>query len=445
MSVSSDSFCVLPWIHVSCRTNGDLQLCCSSNSALVRAKGSAPTTHRCRSQEGKVLNLNEASITSAFNCEFIRKVRLEMLSGKKPDTCAKCFKEESIGLRSKRMWENADWESRVDFASLVSSTDSSGAVEPQIKYLDLKLGNNCNLKCVSCSPVDSSRWVSDRRQLAKHINNNQLLESLTWDEGEYLKGAYNWYQKESFWQELRELAPQLREVYIIGGEVTLLSQYREFLRFCIDEGLADSMNLRLSTNGTGIDQNLINLWEKFNRVKVHFSLDAVGNRNEFLRYPSSWNQIIENLRKLDHTPENIKVDISCTVSLLNVYHLPELIDWKLNQGFKKINAWPDGAGLIQTHFAYFPNYLNIKALPTSMKQVVAKRFREYYPLLLERFKANRHFASHPSGIAKLDKILKFMNEENWSHLWPQTVDYLNGLDKVRGTSFTQAIPELAQI
>ena len=30
---ASDTFCVLPWIHFATRPNGDMRLCCGSNSS----------------------------------------------------------------------------------------------------------------------------------------------------------------------------------------------------------------------------------------------------------------------------------------------------------------------------------------------------------------------------------------------------------------------------
>ena len=65
----------------------------------------------------------------------------------------------------------------------------------------------------------------------------------------------------------------------------------------------------------------------------------------------------------NETPNNTEVTVACAVQALNIYYLPDFIQWKLTQGFKKINMWPFGAGAINYHFVYHPPHLNVKVLP----------------------------------------------------------------------------------
>ena len=71
--------------------------------------------------------------------------------------------------------------------------------------------------------------------------------------------------------------------------------------------------------------------------------------------PSKWKRQEEVFHILDNeTPNNTEVTVACAVQALNIYYLPDFIQWKLTQGFKKINMWSFGAGAINYHFVYHP-------------------------------------------------------------------------------------------
>jgi hypothetical protein len=84
-----------------------------------------------------------------------------MLNGEIPASCTKCFEEENKGITSKRNWETIVWKERLDIDSIVSKTLSDGSLPVNIPYFDLRLGNMCQLKCVMCSPHDSSSWIKE--------------------------------------------------------------------------------------------------------------------------------------------------------------------------------------------------------------------------------------------------------------------------------------------
>ena len=80
-------------------------------------------------------------------------------------------------------------------------------------------------------------------------------------------------------------------------------------------------------------------------MRYHYSVDAVGDRNHYIRYPADWTRAQEAFRQLDQeTSNNVEVTIACAVNALNIYYIPEFIKWKLEQNFQKINMWPFGAG-----------------------------------------------------------------------------------------------------
>ena len=87
----------------------------------------------------------------------------------------------------------------------------------------------------------------------------------------------------------------------------------------VDEGYAKDCNLRYNSNGLELPDKLFKLWEHFKEVRFNFSIDAYGERNNYIRYPSKWEEVAKNLKKLDeNTKDNRGNNIACAIQLLYV-------------------------------------------------------------------------------------------------------------------------------
>ena len=209
----------------------------------------------------------------------------------------------------------------------------------------------------------------------------------------------------------------------------------------VDSGNAKNCVLRYNSNGLELPDKLFSLWSHFKEVKFNFSIDAVGVRNEYIRYPTSWDTVVKNLDILDKTPDNITVNIACAIQALNVMHLPDLVEWKEHQNYKKINLPPYGAGLIGTHLVYLPSYLNVRVLPEHIKKSVTSRAK----LFIAKHNYSREFISSPYGLKRYEGLLNYMNAVDWSHKLPMLKEYLEITDSTRGTNFKDVFPELRTI
>ncbi len=446
-STDSKTFCALPWIHLSTRPNGHMRLCCTANASSADAlndKKYGGEVGILKNDNGKPANLNTTDLNSAWNNSYMKKVRLQMLTNQVPPSCTKCFKEEASGYRSKRNWETEYWEKRIDLDHLIQKTNSEGQVSPEIAYIDLRLGTKCNLKCIMCSPHDSSLWVSDWKKLFPKIQNRELQEIMQWqNSGRNDDATYDWHVGNTqFYENLFQQLPNIHQLYFAGGESTIIDAHYDILEETIRRGFAKNIELRYNSNGIELPEKIFALWNKFKRVRFHFSLDSYGDKNFYIRYPSDWEKINTNLRRLDETPNNIEITLACAVQILNVMYLPEFIDWKLNQNFKKINNWPLGGGLINFHFVYHPANLNVKVLPLDVKNLIQSKFESYYPSLERYFKHDSEKINNAYGIPRLKGIVRFMLSEDWSNRMPQFEEYIQIMDSIRGTNFQQTFPEL---
>ena len=191
---SSCTFCVLPWIHLATRPNGDMRLCCTANAS---GAGENHTVGLIKNEDGTHANFAKVTPMQAWNNDFMKSVRTTMLEGKIPASCKGCFDEEAQGIVSKRIWETATWlnDEGVDVEELIKQTEEDGTVPERLQYLDLRLGHTCNIKCVMCSPHDSSKWVADWKKLVPQLENESVKQQITWDKKEYNN---KWNEKESF-------------------------------------------------------------------------------------------------------------------------------------------------------------------------------------------------------------------------------------------------------
>lgn len=443
----SPSFCVIPWIHMATRPNGDARLCCVTN-----ASGAATGDHEVglvKKENGQPANFGKDTPLSAWNNEYMRDVRRTMLEGKIPASCTKCFEEESNGVASKRIWEAYDWiNNGLDIKQLIADTQEDGTVPPIIRYLDLRLGHTCNLKCVMCSPHDSSRWVQDYEQMMTKTKSEIVIKQINWDKTQF--NNY-WYEKPEFWDDVFEQIPHIEQLYFAGGEPLMIKEHKRFLEEIIARGYNHRITLRYNSNGILLDEEMISIWEKFKKVKYSVSIDAAGVRNSYIRYPAEWHGLLGILHRLDNTPDNISVSIEAAVQALNAEHLPDFGRFIIEQNFKKVNKhylvdYQAGGGIFSMHLLFIPTFLSARILPAEHKARIRAKFMEFKSWLWDNYTQDDAFwKTNPYGWPRWEAILKFIEAEDHSYMLPDFLEYFENLDSIRGTNFKQTFPELADL
>lgn len=441
------TFCALPWIHVATRPNGDARLCCGSNAS--QATKGILDAGLVKKENGEPANFGKETLQSAWNNDYMRDVRTTMLDNKIPMSCAKCFEEESSGMVSKRVWETYYWQDQgIDLQELIDATTVDGTVPPVIRYLDLRLGHTCNLKCIMCTPHDSSRWVQDHSKLIAKTKTPIVLNQIQWDADKFNN---TWYERPELWEEIFEQIPNIQQLYFAGGEPLLIKEHRKFLEEIVKRGYSKNIVIRYNSNGVLVDDAMIELWGNFKEVRYAFSIDAVDERNHYIRYPVSWDETLAALHKLDNTPDNIKIGIACAIQIFNINHLVDFAKWKVQQNFKKINRFKidrfeAGGGLMNMHFLYLPTYLSPRLLPKEDKEALVHQFAEFKQWLWDNYTQDDSFwYENPNGWKRWEAILKFILAEDHSHLIPAFVEYADNMDDIRGTKWRQTFPELSTL
>ena len=385
--------CALPFTHLATHPTGHTSLCCLSDHT------------RCASHAkiGKrTLSLNDTPIHTMLNSDPYRQARLDMLAGKEPDVCKRCFDEERKGIKSKRLVENERY--------LNSSLDAIGSVAENgtiknldLQFVELRLGNICNLKCRTCNPVSSSKWIKEHTEMRKEM---PFLTNYT----DVETGI--WFERDEFWQELLNASPNLKKIYINGGEPTLVEKHFTFLQRLIDLDRASSVELWYNINLTTLPAELVEMWRKFKSITVTVSIDDLGPRNEYIRTGSDWREILDNLNKLTNT-SGIEIDICQTVSMYNAFYLDEF--YKFFKDYRIHHNW-----------CYDPVFLSPWHLPDNVKELIIEKC-----------------ASMPEY--ERNNITQTLQRPRSIENYSQFIQYNKRLDLNRSTKFAEIFPELVKL
>lgn len=408
----SDTFCPLPWIHLSSKPSGDLRVCCWATRG--------PTGGLLRDEQGRVLNFATDTVEQTRNVPILKDIRKTLLSGQQHSECTRCWEEERAGIKSSRLREIEQWG---DLSDIISKTEEDGTIPSNVPVLDfdIRFGNLCNLKCVTCGPTESSMWYDDHEKL--------------W--GVSFDGSkYQWPLTEHFWENFERQIPTMKHIYIIGGEPMLIKAHYRFLEKCIEMGYAEQITLEYASNVTNVHKKCFDIWKHFKKVLMYCSVDGVGKVNDYIRYPSKWNQIYKNIKLFDKlsTP-NIELTLIITVSIYNIYYLDEMIRWKLDQKFDNFNKIDSKFPVFSSHPLHVPKYLSIKVLPPHVKDVVREKLKSVYnysddPIINQSIKT------------KVDGYISLMDSEDWSgELLPTFWNVTNKLDQIRNIRMQDYLPE----
>ena len=341
MNIPHNKFCVLPWVSLETSPIGTVRPCCLADDEILSDSGS-----KCR--------LDTHDFDAIRNTRYMQKLRQEFLDGQQPETCRKCWQEESAGRTSKRM------HTLDRLKHMIPDQPWTRDARP-LMFLDLKLGNICNLKCRICGSWSSSTFAAE--ELANLGSNEDRKTN-----HHYLmlrQGAWP-RENKKFWSEIDQVVDQIRYIEFTGGEPFMIQEHFDLLQGIVDRGMAHQVEIHYNTNGTQWPENAEEIWQYFKHVEVAFSIDDVGARFEYQRSNAVWRQVCENIQRFRDMRErllNMSLQVCCTVNVFNVFYLEQVAEWIGQQDFDFV-YWN------MMHDAY---YFSISSLPTTAKQAISER------------------------------------------------------------------------
>lgn len=447
MSKLPNTLCPLPWMNQSLRSNGDIRLCCQSQHG--------PTNGILKDKDGNTYNAKTADLKKVRNSELSKEVRRYMMNGQWHPECKRCKSEVDAGMRSRLEYENKSWIELTDLSweYLLEHTSDDGTIdvdEINCSFYDVRFGNLCNLKCRMCGPTDSSQWYDDQVKLwgDSFKDSHGKVNLVKNNKGKYKPeiDVYNWHESEYYWTQMDSNIEEISKLYIVGGEPFLIDRHYEFLQKCVDKNHAQNMTIEYNSNITSIPERAFQLWKHFECVRIGASIDGFGKINDYMRHPSNFNKIYENLQKLSDAEGNFKIWIASTINIFNVLHFPEFIEWIILNKLPRVNDH-NYKPILHPHPLHGPKFYNIKALPEFAKHAVKQKYERYKIHLKNlidetNFDSNRKIASKNEVDNLLDQYIKYMYAEDFSEYMDKFWYATRKLDEIRGHSIEDYIPEL---
>jgi uncharacterized Fe-S cluster-containing radical SAM superfamily protein len=233
-----------------------------------------------------------------------------------------------------------------------------------LQTIDVRWTNLCNFSCVYCGPRFSSKWAEELR----------VVQDTPTDP-----------QRDKFKEYIFKHAPNLKHVYLAGGEPLLMKENLELLK-----KLNPDVNLRINTNLSKVDTGVFDAVCGFKNVHWTVSVETVQDEFEYIRFGGKWDDFLNNLntiRQLDH-----KISFNMLWFLLNYDTVFGCVDYLKGLGFHN-NSFIIGALLN-------PEYLNIRHLPENvlnlLKTKLESKINEHPGYLLEDSYRNMlHYIEQP--------------------------------------------------
>lgn len=244
-------------------------------------------------------SIKTSSKIDFYNKDFVELRKINQQNQLPLPHCTACHAQESAGQASQRTG--------------YFQQHPQPTYDADIQYLDVDIDYTCNLACVTCGPWQSTTWRNELKIKTADVRPrlNEFIDT-------YLKPL--------------DLT-KIKEIRIWGGEPFLTNTHKEILKHVISHGNAQNIKLMYNTNGTQlIDDDTKKLIEQFKFARISFSIDAIGEKFDYIRYPGKWTMVEQNLLWWkNNLPHNSMLSLTVTASILNVLDLNEVFDWcKIN-------------------------------------------------------------------------------------------------------------------
>jgi hypothetical protein len=393
--MKNKKFCIRPFNSVQISTNGEMNVCCGTNSSLTEFTGNSK------------FNLSEHSVDDFWKSDYASYLRKQFIDGNKPKECEYCWTQEQKGIKSLRQDANTEYKivgnkNPQEYLDLLGKND----LENPEDY-NVNISNLCNLKCYMCSGTESSKLL---------VENNALgYEKLN-------QKDYDYSENKMARLIDKIVSTNVTCITLQGGEPLLDPKIILLLKKLSQTPMAKKITIWITTNGTIYDQTILETLGKFFKIQMIFSIDGVGKVNDYLRFPSEFGTIHHNVKKYMELT-NATIMLTCTVQNLNVLYITDIISFAHSlKLYCKL-------GILRK-----PSYLHLSVLPTNVKKKAVQR--------LERI--DKKEARNISNFDTLLNLLKTSLLEDKTEEVEYFKQIISKRDNYRKIHMQNFIPELAQ-
>jgi organic radical activating enzyme len=327
MDMNKNTFCSFPFETIFLGADSGVKTCCSAR--------------------GDIGNLNTSPIIDILQGSQAQSVRESILNNQWHPQCSQCKEIEDMGGRSERStilekkW-NTYQEIKLDKEYF------------NLKMIDLRWSNTCNLACNYCYEYFSSQWST-----IKGIKVNTLNET----------------NEESLFLFIEKHKETIESINLLGGEPFLQKQNLKLVDILKDKNYYVLTNFAVPLENNKI---AIRLLEEPNAA-WGISFETVGKRYEYVRHNASWDQFNKNIEFVKRKKPGFKANVHPLYCTYSAFNLVEFYDYILNENF-----------FLDTYWCVIQNIdgLNVMKLPKHLQERAIKEIEN----------CEKKFAGEPSLI-----------------------------------------------
>ena len=358
----NNTYCKFPFIGLQSTHKGN-KLCCSANKTI------------------QGINAKEF-----WDSDYLADVKNKMLKGEPVDACSSCYKEEKQGKISLRQHYN--------------NTFKNFEIQEYPLALDLDFSTLCNLKCIMCGPGRSSQWSKELGQDQSPPMSMQNIDNIC------------------------HMSKNVRHLTIQGGEPSIMPEFEYYFQYLKDNELIDNIEVDCISNLTNVNTKFYKLLSEFKSVKLDVSLDAYGDACNYIRFPSNFDKIEQNLLSL--IDKKIQVNLQISLQTLSMFNFYDFLVWIYNMNLqfqkqgKKIG--------LNLSFVTRPEILDINFAPIKLKQKFLAD--------IDKFNSTYNLKHEVKFNIALKKITETLLSDHSKDNWADVDQYIQMLDQRRNIKIT---------
>ena len=293
-------------------------------------------------------------------------------------------------------------------------------LEDQARIMVVKPGNLCNNACRSCNAHTSSMWyktdyaLDDQGKTFKEYLKSFDRHKTAYNDNEMLDKRWaEWEDNIIFWD-------------MYGGEPMIIPLFWRILDQALASATVKEKTFNVHTNGMVYKESYVDMVSKFKSAHIGFSIDGIGEKNDYIRYGSKWKDIINNLTNYMNDCnryDNVSISVRCTFTPWNIYHYDDTYDYFKKMGITASGIWCDDKP-----------WNDVRYLPNKIKDAVLKKLDRYD-------KYDLHW-----NIIFAD-IKKWLSTTPPDHeiLQNSFKEFNHKIDKIRKEKFSSTFPEYSRL
>lgn len=411
----SNTFCILPWIHLHSWPNGNCYLCCIADPGNPNAI---------------VGNLAKNTINEILNNDIMKKIRLDMLAGREIPNCQSCYNVE--------LYKGQSWRNKLnhDFFKIIpevlKNTKKDGTIVPKLKYVDFRFSNFCNLECKTCGSELSNGIASTPHKGYSDDEIKKMKEEKIYGRGNITSFIFS--KNKFIKDELLEHMPTIEIFYFAGGEPLIQKEHFEILTYLNDNKIYNK-ELRYNTNLSTLSykgNDLIDLWKNFKKIYITCSMDHFGEKLEYIRQNVKSEKLVENLDRL--IENKISVSLSPVISIYNAYYLYDFVE------FLEKNNYLDSLSEINWLNA-FGDLNSITSLPKFAKKELLKKLKKDFSSDL----FSKMYKNFPKSKNQMRSLILLIKDKDTSQVFDQFIDETEKNDQYYKTNINDVLPWLGYV